>query len=117
VQPFRKLDVWQKAHELTLRIYRTTEGFPKEETFGLSVQLRRSAISIPMKIVEGCGRDETSEFTRCLGQARGTGVELEYLLLLSRDLQFMKPDDHDALQAQVIEVRKMLSGLMKTASV
>jgi four helix bundle protein len=117
VQPFRKLEVWHKAHELTLRIYRMTEGFPKEETFGLAVQLRRSAISVPMKIVEACGRDDAAEFSRCLGQARGTGVELEYLMLLARDLQFMKVEDYDALQAQVIEVRKMLSGLMKTASV
>jgi four helix bundle protein len=70
-----------------------------------------------MKIAEACGQDFPPDFVNCLRQARAIGMEVEYQLLLSRDLQFMKPEDHDALQADVIEVRKMLSGLMKTASV
>ncbi len=113
MQPFRNLDVWRKAHTLTLDIYRITEGFPKTETFGLATQLRRSSMTISMKIAEGCGR-EGLEFGRCLQQARATGVELEYLLLLAYDLHLIDEPAHEVLQAQLIEVRKMLSGFMKT---
>jgi four helix bundle protein len=114
VQPFRNVDVWHKAHELTLRIYTITESFPRAETFGLSIQLRRLSANIPLRIAEGCGREDPVEFIKCLHQARATGVELEYLLLLARDLKFIEPAVHDALQSQLIEVRKMLSGFMKT---
>lgn len=116
MQAFQNLDVWRKAHRLTLDLYRTTEGFPRSETFGLAAQLRRLSADISMKIAEGCGRDHSSEFAECLGQARGSGVELEYALLLSRDLELIQPDLHDAFQSQVIEVRRMLSGLIRTAS-
>lgn len=79
-------------------------------------QLRRLASNIAMRIAEGCGRDQSSEFAQCLGQARGTGVELEYALLLSRDLQFVQGETHDALQGQVVKVRRMLSGLIRSAT-
>jgi four helix bundle protein len=69
-----------------------------------------------MKIAEGCGHDRSSEFAQCLGQARGTGVELEYALLLSRDLDLIQPEAHDTFQNQVIDVRRMLSGLIRAAS-
>lgn len=114
MQPFRNVEVWRKAHELTLRIFQITEAFPKTETFGLSVQLRRSAMNIPMKIAEGCGHDDRTELLRCLRNARATGVELEYLLLLGHDLAFIEPPAYEALQHQLIEVRKMLSGFMKS---
>jgi four helix bundle protein len=114
MQPFRNIDVWHKAHELTLRIYTVTESFPRAETIGLSVQLRRLSANIPLRIAEGCGREDLVEFVKCLHHARATGVELEYLLLLSRDLKFIEPAVYDVLQGQVIEVRRMLSGFMKT---
>lgn len=69
-----------------------------------------------MKIAAGCGHDRRSEFVTCLGQARGTGVELEYALLLSRDLDLIKPEIHETFQIQVIEVRRMLSGLIRSAA-
>ncbi len=69
-----------------------------------------------MKIAEACGRDHSTGFAQCLGQARGTGVELEYALLLSRDLQLIQPDVHNGLQGQVVEVRRMLSGLIRAAA-
>lgn len=114
MQPFRNVDVWRKGHELTLKIFQISEAFPKAETFGLSIQLRRSAMTIPMKIAEGCGHDDRMEFLRCLRNARAAAVELEYLLLVGRDLRFIEEGLYGALQDQLIEVRKMLSGLMKS---
>jgi four helix bundle protein len=100
-----------------LRVYLITENFPKAETYGLAAALRRVSAQLTMKIAEACGKDSAGEFAIGLSQARGLGLEVEYQLLLSRDLHFMKSPDHDALQNDVIEVRKMLSGLMKTAAV
>jgi four helix bundle protein len=115
MQAFQNLDVWRKAHHLTLDLYRITEGFPRSETFGLATQLRRLSTNIAMKIAEGCGYDRSSEFVACLGQARGSGVELEYALL-SRDLELIQPEAHDTFQSQIVEVRRMLSGLIRSAS-
>jgi four helix bundle protein len=117
MQDFRNLAVWNKAHIFTLTIYRTTESFPKAETFGLASTLRRGTANVAMKIAEACGQDVSFEFNQRLQQARAICVEIEYQLLLARDLQFIEPVAYDALQHQLIEVRKMLSGLMKQASV
>jgi four helix bundle protein len=117
MRDFKYLDAWHKAHALTLNVYRVTKSSPKAETYGLAATLRRSSAQLTMKIAEGCGRDLNIEYVNCLGHARAMGVEVEYQFLLARDLQFMKVDDHDALLHDIIEVRKMLSGLMKTASV
>jgi four helix bundle protein len=117
MQDFHYLDVWHKAHAFTLNIYRITEAFPKVETFGLAASLRRGAAAISMKIAEGCGRDTNAEFVDCLQRARGMGMDVEYQLLLSRDLHFIEPADYEALRHQVIEVRKMLTGLIKSKPV
>ncbi len=116
MRDFRYLDVWHKAHAFTLKIYVMTETFPKSETFGLAAALRRGSAQLTMKIAEGAGQDLPSEFARCMPQARTMGVEVEYQLLLARDLQFIEPATYDASQHQLIEVRKMLSGLLKQAS-
>ena len=116
MQAFQNLDVWRKAHKLTLEIYRVTEEFPRSETFGLAVQLRRQSSQVSMKIAEACGRDHSGEFAQCLGQARGSAVELEYGLLLSRDLDLIQLTTHESLLHQVVETRRMLSGLMRSAS-
>lgn len=117
MRDFHHLDAWHKAHAFALAIYRITESFPKAETFGLSATLRRGSANIAMKIAEGCGHDTNAEYVACLRQARGMGMESEYHLLLARDLQFIEPASHDALQHQVIEVRKMLTGLIKSQPV
>ncbi len=114
---FRYLDVWHKSHAFTLQIYRITESFPKAETFGLVNTLRRGSANIAMKIADGCGREENAEYIRCLQQARGTGMEVEYQVLLSHDLHFIEPAVYEALQDQLIEVRKMLTGLIKATPV
>ena len=113
MRDFRQLDVWHKAHALTLAMYRATEHFPKSETFGLVTTMRRGATQLTMKIAEGWGQDTSAAFMRCLQQARGVGIEIEYQLLLARDLQFLATDAHDALRDQVIEVRRMLSGVLR----
>jgi four helix bundle protein len=117
LRDFHHLDVWHKAHAFTLDMYRVTEGFPKSETFGLGGALRRGTANITMKIAEGCGRDINSEYVLCLQQARGMGMEVEYQLLLAHDLHFIEAPAYEALQHQVIEVRKMLTGLIKSQSI
>ena len=117
MRDFHQLDVWRKAHAFTLDIYRVTESFPKSETFGLGSTLRRGTANLTMKIAEGCGRDLNAEYVACLGQARGMGMEIEYQLLLARDLQFIEESSYEALRHQVIEVRKMLTGVIKSRQV
>ena len=114
MKDFKDLVVWQKAHALTLAIYKLTLRFPKHEMYGLTSQLRRAAASIPANIAEGCGRRSDREFKRFLQIARGSASELEYHLLLARDLLFLPATDHRTAQAAIAEVQKMLTALVKT---
>jgi four helix bundle protein len=111
MRDFRQLQVWQKAHRLTLDIYRVSSGFPREEQFGLTSQVRRSAASVPANIAEGCGRDSEPDFARFLSVAGGSASETEYHLLLARDLGMLDEQTHAALDTQVNEVKKMLRAL------
>jgi four helix bundle protein len=113
VQNFTELAVWQKAHGLVLDIYRATKSLPQSENFGLILSLRRSALHIASRIAEGAGRSSDMEFAGELGKARATAYELEYLLLVSRDLSFLENGTYDELANDLIETRKMISGLMK----
>jgi four helix bundle protein len=112
MKDFRELKVWQKAHELTLKSYKVTANFPREEMFGLSSQIRRAAASMPANIAEGCGRGGDAEFGRFLQIAMGSASELEYHFLLSRDLNFLSSEEYLKLESEVIEVKKMLSSLI-----
>ncbi len=89
MKDFKELKVWEKAHALTLAVYQGTRCFPREEIYGLTSQLRRAASSVAANIVEGCGRRSDGEFTRFLQIARGSASELEYHLLLARDLHLL----------------------------
>jgi len=109
MRDFRQLKVWGKAHELVLAIYRATAGFLREELFGLTSQMRRSSASIPANIAEGCGMESDKAFGRYLRIAIGSACELEYQMLLARDLNLIKQQDHDAIGTTLIEVRKMLT--------
>lgn len=113
MKDFRDLKVWEKAHELTLACYALTTAFPKQEMFGLVSQIRRSASSIPANIAEGCGRRGNAELHRFLQMGMGSASELEYHLLLSRDLNFLKVDDYEDLQHRVTEVKRMLASLIQ----
>ena len=111
VQDFRELKVWQKAHELSLAVYKATASFPREELFGLTSQIRRSCSSIAANLAEGCGRNGDAEFARYCSIAMGSASETEYHLLLARDLKMLKPADYEDLSRRVIELKRMLSGL------
>jgi four helix bundle protein len=99
MKSFRDLKVWEKAHELTLAAYDATSNFPKQEMFGLVPQIRRCASSIPANIAEGCGRRGNGEFHRFLQIAMGSASELEYHLLLSRDLKILDTELHASLNS------------------
>lgn len=106
---FYQLKVWEKAHQLALSIYQRTSHFPADERFGLTLQIRRAATSVPTNIAEGCGRSGDRELARFLGIAAGSASELEYQLLLARDLRYLDQDTYQILTKQVIEVKPMLS--------
>jgi four helix bundle protein len=112
MQDFHNLEVWKRAHRLTLDIYRLTEGFPRTETFGLSIQLRRGAASVATNFAEGTGRVQ-AEFAKFIQIAFGSACEVEYQLLLSRDLGLIKLEQHDALVGHIMEIKRMLNGLLK----
>ena len=97
MKDFRQLKVWEKAHLLALAVYPITARFPREKTYGLTAQIRRAASSIPSNIAEGCGRDGDAELARFCIIARGSATELEYQLLLARDLTLLHPDDYEQL--------------------
>ncbi len=113
MQDFRKLNVWRKAHKLTLDIYTATRGFPHDELYGLTSQTRRAASSIPANIAEGCGRDGGLDLARFLQIAMGSASELEYHLLLARDLRLLSDPNWRILSAAAREVKQMLASLIK----
>jgi four helix bundle protein len=111
MKDFKDLLAWQKAHQLTLHLYKRTSLFPREELFGMTSQIRRCAASIGANIAEGCGRRGDGDFLRFLQISLGSLDELEYHLILARDLGFIKIEEHDSFVADLVEVRKMLSSL------
>ena len=108
---FQELSVWQKAHQLVLAVYQATASFPREELYGLTTQLRRSCASIPANLAEGCGRNGDAEFARFCSIAMGSASELQYHLLLAKDLNLIKPRDHEDLARRTEEVKRMLTAL------
>lgn len=109
MRDFRDLKVWHKAHALALEIYRATVGFPDTERYGLTSQLRRGSASVPTNLAEGCGRYGDRELARFVAIATGSASEVEYLLMLSRDLGLMEPQVHEELHSRTTEIKKMLS--------
>ena len=112
MKDFRDLKVWQRAHQITLAIYRSTRNFPREETYGMVSQLRRCSSSVAANIAEGCGRFGNAEFGRFLTVAMGSASELEYFLLLARDLAYLSRENHEAVAQDVVEMRRMLNRLL-----
>ena len=106
MRDFRSLKVWEKSHQLTLGVYRVTTIFPRDELYGLTSQIRRSGVSIPANIAEGCGRDGDAELARFLQIAMGSASELEYHLLLAHDLDLLDSSDYDRLARDVVEVKR-----------
>lgn len=114
MKDFRQLKVWERAHQLALAMYKTSLRFPKEELYGLTAQIRRASMSIPTNIAEGCGRNTDAEFAHFIQIAMGSACETEYQLLLCRDQGFVVQQDYEQLQVTVEEVKRMMSGLLRT---
>ena len=112
MQDFRRLDVWEKAHELVVIVYRATTNGSERRYPGLASQLRRAASSIPANIAEGCGHGSQREFARFLQMALASAHELHYHLLLGRDLEVLPIAMFARLEARTEQVKKMLSALM-----
>ncbi|BCB25393.1 four helix bundle protein [Sulfurimicrobium lacus] len=113
MRDFRDLAVWAKAHQLTLAVYRETSNFPVAELYGLTSQMRRAVASVPANIAEGCGRNGGADFARFLQIALGSASELEYHLLLARDLGYLNSVFHETMQIDTVEVKKMLTSLIQ----
>ena len=117
MKDFRSLKVWEKAHALTLAIYKSTERFPKQELHSLTNQIQRAAVSIPANIAEGCGKDSDAELKRYFSIAMGSAGELEYLLLLAHDLGYLQASVYQSIQSNLVETRKMLNVFIQTLKV
>ena len=109
---FRDLQVWHKAHSLTLASYRITNTFPKQEMYGLTSQIRRCAASVAANIAEGCGRRGNGEFFRFLNIALGSASDLAYHFLLAHDLNFVSEESYKRLDHSVVEIKRMLGSLV-----
>jgi four helix bundle protein len=114
MQDFRNLKVWQKAHALTLNVYRSTQDFPVEERYGLTTQLRRSCASVPANLAEGCARSSNIDFARFVNNAASSASETDYHLLLGRDLDYLSEKMYLPLFEQVSEVKRMLNAFERT---
>ena len=105
---FQELSIWQRSHQLTLKIYLLTRTFPNDELYGLTSQIRRSSASVPTNIAEGCGRNSDAELKRFLTIASGSISELEYQVLLSKDISYLPLNIYQELTTEIIEIRKMI---------
>jgi four helix bundle protein len=114
VQSYRQLIAWQKAMDFVTEVYRVTRGFPKEEMYGVTSQLRRAAVSIPSNIAEGQGRKTTGEFRQFLGHARGSLLETETQILLSERLEYVDNKTTEMLIRKAAELGRILNGLMNS---
>lgn len=108
MRDFSKLFIWQKSHKLVLSIYDITNRFPKSEMFGLTSQIRRASSSIPINISEGCGRGSNKDFARFLQIAIGSACEVEYELLLAKELKYIENQEYQNLSKEIISIRKMI---------
>ncbi len=106
---FKELLIWQRSHNLVLDIYSLTKSFPKDELFGLTSQMRRSSASISTNIAEGCGRNSDAEMSRFLVIAQGSAAELEYQIILSKDLSYISLETFNKLTLELTEIRKMIN--------
>jgi four helix bundle protein len=112
MQNFKELKVWEKSHQLTLSIYKSSAKFPKEEVYNLTSQLRRASVSIPANIAEGCGKNSQAELANFLNISLGSANETEYFLILSKDLDYLTEEQYIILSNNINEVKGMLISLI-----
>ena len=113
MQDFTKLQVWQKAHNITINVYKLTAQMPDDEKFGLISQIRRSSISIESNLAEGCGRDSDKEFARYIDISMGSSFELRCQLIIAKDLGYIDSTQYQLYESKIIEVNRMLGSLLK----
>jgi four helix bundle protein len=114
IDSVEELDVFKRAHRVTLRIYQISKEFPADEKFGLISQMRRAAASIATNLIEGSHRLNRAEYRQFVGIARGSSGELKYHALLAKDLGYLLLSDYVNLRAELDEISKMLMGLAKS---
>ncbi|HET8860408.1 four helix bundle protein [Marivirga sp.] len=114
---FKNLKIWEKSMEISLLIYKITNGFPNEEKYGLTSQIRRCAVSIPSNIAEGSSRNSNKEFARFLSISIGSSFELETQLMLSKELNFISESDFNSLEINLNEIQKMLNSFIKSLNI
>ena len=113
MQNYKSLKVWQDAHQLNLSIYKRSKAFAKEEVYGLTSQLRRASTSIPNNIAEGCGKNSNLDFANFLQYSLGSTNEVDYLLLLSKDLGYLDLEEYLSLEEQLNKIRAKLINLIQ----
>lgn len=113
-KPHHKLDVWKRSIDFVSKIYRVTGGFPDEEKFGLTSQMRRAAVSIASNIAEGAARSGRKEFNNFLHIAQGSVAELETQFFISRNLEFIGSEKVKPLLQELEEISKMIIGLQRS---
>lgn len=113
MRDFRQLNVWDESHKLTLEIYRITKDFPKDEQFALTSQIRRASVSIASNIAEGCGRGSNKEYAQFIQIALGSAYEIDYQLLLSKDLGYLNLENYNYLNEKIDKVKRQLANLLK----
>jgi four helix bundle protein len=111
---FKELLVWQKSIDFVTEIYKFTDSFPKDETFGLKSQIRRASVSIPSNIAEGNSRRSKPDYVQFLKISRGSCAEVETQLIISKNLHFLDEINYLKLNQDIIEISKMLNGLINS---
>lgn len=114
MRPHQKLDLWRRAIDFVVAIYRLTEQFPKEEKFGLTSQLRRAAVSVAANVAEGAARTSTKEFRRLLSHSQGSASEVDTELLIALRLNYLSERDYKSLNKDLDDVGRMITGLSQS---
>lgn len=113
IQTFMDLDAWKEGHQLVLMIYAITKQFPKEEMFGLTSQMRRSAVSVTSNIAEGFSRGSYTDKAHFYSISLGSVTELQNQVIIGKDVDYMSLEDYDKLYNQMLKVHRIINGLIK----
>ena len=114
IKSVEELEVFKRAHQVTVKTYKISREFPADEKFGLISQMRRAAASIATNLMEGAYRLNRAEYRQFVGIARGSSGELKYHILLAKDLGYLSRSDYEVLKSELDEISKMLIGLAKS---
>ena len=110
---YQDLDVWKRGVELVKKVYKATSGFPKSEIYGLTSQIRRAAVSFPANIAEGWGRESSKNYVQFLRNSRGSLFELDTLIIIAAELQYLSPEISSGIRKEIEELGKMLNSIIQ----